>query len=397
MTQHDPTSGAVPESLPLAQSVAIKAALAANLLIGLIWGYAAMLREVSKDFYYLSAQEDEYIEWGTFWAFILAAGVGVLAAVWQRRSQGVVPWFLLGVSVFCFVVAMEEISWGQRVVGYRPPVYFLEKNFQQELNFHNVMDKGLRKLAVKGVILGFGVVLPLLALARPLGGFLRRLGIVAPPVALAPGFAATYWFYEDYPWSFSGEWVELMMGLGFLFAAMAAARRFRTGRLAAWGDRPVTALVAAWVLVLGLGFAQAGLSRFVRGSSPELLTAAHAETEALKRDFVSGKVTSRCDRHRRLYTFKEAYHQDYLLAGEFARLTAQGLPEERAEFFLDPWNSPYWLRDRCDSDDDRRIVFIYSFGPDRRRQSSRWEILGDDVGAVVYDGRRVRDIVPRQR
>ncbi len=57
------------------------------------------------------------------------------------------------------------------------------------------------------------------------------------------------------------------------------------------------------------------------------------------------------------------------------------LPQERAEFFLDPWNSPYWIRDRCDRETNRRIMFIYSFGPNRRRDSSRTEILGDDIGS----------------
>ena len=28
----------------------------------------------------------------------------------------------------CFVVAMEEISWGQRLFGYRAPAYFLGHN-----------------------------------------------------------------------------------------------------------------------------------------------------------------------------------------------------------------------------------------------------------------------------
>lgn len=373
------------------------AAVVANGLILGIWVYAATLREISKDFYYLSAQEDEYIEWGTFWAFMLAAVVGVVAARWQWRDRRIVPWFLLGVAAFCFGVAMEEISWGQRVLGYRPPVYFLENNFQQELNFHNVMDKGLRKVAVKTVILGFGVALPLLALARPIAGLLRRLGVVAAPWALVPSFAATFWFYQAYPWSFSGEWVELMLGLGFLVSALAAANRLRAERWAVWGGRPVTVLVAAWIVVIGLGTVQAALSRLLRSSSPELVAAAQAETEALKQDFLSGQVETRCNRHRRLYTFKEAYGQDYLLEGEFARLTTQGLPEERAEFFLDPWSTPYWIRDRCDSDDDRRVVFVYSFGPDRRRQSSRWEIQGDDVGSIVYDGRRVREFTSRRR
>ena len=303
------------------------------------------------------------------------------------------PWFLLGVGAFCGWVAMEEISWGQRVLAYRPPVYFLENNFQQELNFHNVISTKLRKLALKTVILGYGVVLPLLALIPDVKKFFARAAVVVPPMSLIPSFFATYWLYQEYPWSFTGEWVELMLGLGFLFAAIAAALTFRgddesKGRL----PRGLVPIFASWLLVIGVGVANAYLQRNMRGATPELIETTRGELEALKRDFLSGDVGTKCNRHRRLYTFMERYDEDALLEGEFAALTTQGLPQERAEYFLDPWNYPYWIRDRCDSDADRRIVFVYSFGPNRRRESSRWEILGDDVGAIVYDGRRIRDI-----
>ncbi len=374
----------------------LPAAVVANLLILGVFVYAWILREASKDFYYQSAQEDEYLEWGTFWAFIFAAVVFVLAGVWQRRAAGSVPWFLLGLAVFCFVVAMEEISWGQRVFAYRPPAYFLEHNFQQELNFHNVMKTSFRKLAVKVVLLGYGAVLPLVALIPQVKKLLSRAAIVAPPVALAPSFIAAYAFYEAYPWSLTGEWVEMMMGLGFLFAAVAAALAFRGGKAPGRGlARPLVAVAASWLLVAGVGVANAAMSRNMRSAAPEVVETTRSELEALKRDFLSGDVRTKCNRHRRLYTFKEKYDQDALLEGEFAALVVQGLPEERAEFFLDPWNSPYWIRDRCDSD-KRRLVFVYSFGPNRRRESSRWEILGDDVGTIVYDGRRTRDITRRR-
>ena len=61
----------------------------------------------------------------------------------------------------------------------------------------------------------------------------------------------------------------------------------------------------------------------------------------------------------------------------------QGLPEERARFFLDPWNYPYWVQ--CTRDGDRRFNYVYSFGPNRRRESTEWEVLGDDIGAVFLN------------
>ncbi len=370
-----------------------RAAIVANLLILATWAYAAILQWASNDDYLRAGQEDGTLEWGTVWAFLFAAVFNLVAAVCFRRTAGGVPWFWVGVSVFCFVVAMEEISWGQRLLGYRPPVYFLENNFQQELNVHNVIPTGLRKLALKGIILGYGLVLPALAMSTRIRRLWSRLGIMAPPLALAPSFFAIYIYYEAYPWSLTGEWVELMLGLGFMFAAMAAVHPLVVGpKLTALAARPTSTVVSVWILVLGLGLVQTAISQSAGKVHPGNLEAARIELEALKEDFLSGEVETRCSRHKRLYTFKEEYEQDYLLAGEFAHLTARGLPEDRAAYFLDPWNSPYWIRDRCKSDGSRRIVFIYSFGPNRRRESGKYEIRGDDIGVIVYDGKKRRRI-----
>lgn len=363
----------------------LRAAVTATLLILAALAAAMALHGLAPDAYYQIVQEDEVVEWSTFWAFMIAAAVGVFAALRQRRATGKLPWFLLGVALFCLFVGMEEISWGQRVVGYRPPVYFLENNFQQELNVHNVFSTQLRKFVLKGVILGFGVILPALALVPALGRRLRRAAVVPPPAGLAPAFLVTYLLYEAYPWTHTGEWVELMLGLGFLFAAAAAVREFGAGAPARrWLSQPVT-LAGWWLLVVALGATNAAVARSQRAAHPENVTAARAELEALRRDFQSGEVRSRCGVHKRIYSFEKKYKQDHLLGGEFAALTSQGLPAERAEFFLDPWNSPYWIRDECDEVQRRRVIFVYSFGPDRRRASTRWEVRGDDVGAVIHE------------
>ena len=130
------------------------------------------------------------------------------------------PWFVFGLGLFCFLVAMEEISWGQRLLGYRAPDYFLEQNFQQELNLHNIIDKSFRKLVMKIILLGYGVVLSAACLWKPVGNILARLGIVAPSPVLILSFLAMYLIYTWYPWSHTGEWVELSMGFGFAYAAL---------------------------------------------------------------------------------------------------------------------------------------------------------------------------------
>ncbi len=353
----------------------------------LVWAF--YLHSSNPDLYYRNLQEDEALEWASFWAFFLAAVVGAWAALRRRRATGEFPWFLLGVSLFCFVVAMEEISWAQRILGYRPPDYFLANNFQQELNVHNVIDTGWRKLMVKAITLGYGVVLPVLWIVSEVRRPLARLGVVAPPLALAPSFLAAFLLYEIYPWKFSGEVMELMLGFCFLFALLHPWSRQQPETDRGSRGRPVVAAALSTIVVLSLGYGSAGASRRQRDSHPGNIEAAEKETQALRRDFRtmasnrSALVATKCGLHKRIYSYLEKYEEEYLLRGGYSALVSQGLPEERAAFFIDPWNSPYWIRHECKSRTRSLRLFVYSFGPNRRRDSSEWEILGDDVGSVI--------------
>ncbi len=358
-------------------------AVVANLLVGALLVAAAVTFDSANALYQALSQEDGPVEWATVWAFLGAAAFSLLAARRQRRSTGEVPWFLVGVALFCFVIAMEEISWGQRLLGYRPPAYFLEHNFQQELNLHNLTSSGLRKQGLKAIILGYGVLLPALAWIPVVGRWLSTLAVVAPPIGLAPAFVATFATYQIYPWTLVGEWVELMLGLAMLFGALAAWRAADERSTAAPSAlRRLGPTLAAFVGVVGLGALVAAWSNRARPGSADLIAAAKVEIEALRHDFTSGEVKIGCGIHKRVYTFREEYKQEYLDQGFFAQLAKRGLPAERAMFFLDPWDSPYWVRSRCSESRGRRLM-IYSFGPDRARESDTHTIRGDDVGFVV--------------
>lgn len=351
-------------------------AVLANVLILGTLAYAALLNAFDPDLYYLSAQEDEYVEWATFWAFVLAAVVHCVVALRQRAFRR--SWFLYGIGLFCLLVAMEEISWGQRVFGYRPPAYFLANNFQQELNVHNIVRSSYRTLTVSAIILGYGVLLPLAACRVSTCRWLERAGITAPPLGLSPAFLATYLAWIGYAWKFTGEWVELMLALGFLFTGILRARQ------TASAPRRAAAVAISWLIIAGLGTGTAFAWRHQQWRQPQNVELAQIELDALARDFRSGRLLTECGIHKRLYSYREKYEQSYLHEGEFSRLQAGGLPEARARFLLDPWNSPYWIRDMCDKDGARRRTFVYSLGPNRRRDSTRWQIGGDDIGVLTY-------------
>ncbi len=359
-------------------SLDVRGGVLANLLVLCVGLCAWVILAFDEDLYYRSVQEDEYLEWASFWAFF-AAGIAYLGRALRPTFEFAGDWLLLVLGAFCLLVSFEEISWGQRILGYRPPEYFLEANFQQELNVHNLVDTDLRKLALRVVIFGYGVALPVMMLVPFAGDPLRRLGVIAPPAGLLPAFLGTGLLQLAYPMKFTGEWVEFMLGLCFLFAALTLSRR--NGQSSE--SRRIIVLAVAWIAVVAAGMTSAAATRLQRDADPGNLEAAGMELEALRRDFAARRVRSGCGVHKRLYTFAIEYGQRDLLGGEFARLTEQGLADQRATYLLDPWNYAYWLRDNCAEGELQRTAYLYSFGPNRRRDSTKWEIRGDDVVAYL--------------
>ncbi len=369
----------------------------ANSMVFAMVAYVAFLHAWYPDLYYLNVQEDEFLEWATFWSFFLAAGGCVWAAVRQRQKTGALPWFLSCLALFCFVVAMEEISWAQRVLAYRPPAYFLTENDQQELNFHNLATNDLRKYARYTILSAYGILLPVLARIPISRRLLNGLGIMAPPLELVPVFAVGLVLTLNYPWRFTNETVEFIMGAGFLFVALASVAQFSghetEGRVR---YRSMSVLISA-ALVAGLALATVAMARYGRAHDPHVLKLAEVEIDALRRDFIAMEQRSdepfpdKKNLHKRIYSYESKYGNDYLFEGEFSGLVSRGLPQERADFFLDPWNSPYWIRLRWDSKKRTRFTaIVYSFGPNRRRDSTRTEILGDDVGTFIFRDMKVR-------
>jgi len=347
----------------------------ANLSLLLVFVVAASLNAYNEPLYYLSVQEDEFLEWATFWGFVVAAVIYFSSAWHQFKLSRQLPWFVFGLALFCFLVAMEEISWGQRLLGYRAPDFFLERNFQQELNLHNVVDTSLRKIVMKIILLGYGVIMSAAGLWPPVKRIFLHLRIVAPSPLLIVSFLAMFLIYSWYPWSHTGEWVELSMALGFAYAAA-----FERATDKSITRKIMIVFAAIWILAA----LTVGILRYAHAVDPERLAAARLEIIALQKDFSSGQLHTRCGIHKRLYTFVKEYQQAYLLEGEYSRLLASSGNAARAEYLLDPWNSAYWIRHKCRN--GREATFIYSFGPNRRRDSSDWEIGdeaagGDDIGA----------------
>jgi hypothetical protein len=332
--------------------------------------------------YYLLVQEDGVLEWATVLLLLPAIWLCAKGMRLHRAATDAVPWFFAGLLAFCVFFAGEEISWGQRLMAYQPPEYFLEHNSQQELNVHNLFKKHLRtKVLLRGILLLYGIVLPLLnTFVPPAKRLIRRLGIIAPPALLVPAFTAVYLLIKDYPWKYTGEVAECLFALT-LFLSIALRVDALQGSTTRLDVRLAATLgsaaLLAWVTPGLLGAA-------LHGSDEERVARAEAEVGALVDDWFTHTETegrpSKCGAHIRVFTWVRKHDLQTFREGEFAGLN---MDDARRRFFLDPWNNPYWIRHVCKRKKKKKYtkrIFVYSFGPDSRRNSTKKKLQGDDVG-----------------
>ena len=204
--------------------------------------FTALLIASPRDYRNVGA-EDGFIEWVAAAALLLGSG---FCALWARRllaSPRPRNWLRLlaaaGFAVLFFVMAMEEISWGQRLIGFATPEGIAAQNWQGEFNLHNLQTD----VAEFALYTGTGLFLVILPLVRESLSHWRLLAPFAPlmpdrSVALvsAPMLAFDYARWNLLPIQavlFGGlaacvvfAWSALRAGRGREAAAFAAVSAF---------------------------------------------------------------------------------------------------------------------------------------------------------------------------
>jgi hypothetical protein len=318
----------------------------------------------APDRYWGAMQEDRVVEWWTALLFLAAGVIALQRAVSQRRIGDAL------VALFCIFVAGEELSWGQRLVGYTPPPAFLEHNTQQELNLHNFRDLlGRPKWLLAGILAGYGLLLPAVVRTRSGRRILDTVSLTAPPVGAAPWFAAAIVLLVWYPVEFTGEWVETLAG-GLFLATLG-------GRAGAITTTAIVGLGAA--VVLSVASAR-------RAASPELLACARDEVRVLSGELALN-ATARLRRmrrvHKRVWTAAQDGYVRGDAAGALGAVSCRGADFDaaanRRRFLVDPWGTAYWLLVEKKTGAETRELAVYSFGPNRRRDGEVGLGEGDDI------------------
>jgi type II secretory pathway pseudopilin PulG len=309
--------------------------------------------------YTVWVQEDHFIEW---WTVGLFAAAGIARIRYSLPGRRI---FDLLVAAFCIFVAGEEFSWGQRLVGFTPPDYFLEHNTQQEFSLHNVADIiGHPKLILILALLGYGVVLPLAARLPRGSDLLNRVGATAPRMDALPWFVVAVLLLLINPVEYTGEWVETLAGALFLVTARPTPRFL--------GISIIASIVAAVLLTM--------ISARGVAESPAALACAERQARALLDDVAQGSAaTPKLQQYREVLhkSVRNAIDDEYLNGTQLTAFTNVGCGPTPTHT-IDPWGMPYWIRVELPANGQRQIT-IYSLGPNRRRDLSTAPAGGDDV------------------
>lgn len=200
------------------------------LFVAIIGAYAVMA--IWFPLAYIQATyEDLYGEWAQTLFFACALVFSAVLAIHRDRQR----LFFALLAAACFYVVMEEISWGQRILGFATPEPLLRHNIQKEANIHNLftgpVDTALKRtleylLAI--AFAGYGLVYPLLLRLRQ--EWLQRLEarwLPAPPLYLAPYFLAAGYLELGYLNFNEAEIAEILIGAAM---AILAVHYWLTGR-----------------------------------------------------------------------------------------------------------------------------------------------------------------------
>lgn len=156
-------------------------AFSATILVTLLSFLIFILFLIKPGLFSYMSLEDGVVEWGSV-LFLLGACFFLLASfnmyIRDARNYKYRAFISVLFSVALFVVAMEEISWFQRVLEFETPVAFVD-NEQKEFNLHNFYTTLSENLYYLGSFL-FLILLPFIFILFPNMTLFRGLKELIP-------------------------------------------------------------------------------------------------------------------------------------------------------------------------------------------------------------------------
>lgn len=184
------------------------------LFTGIIVAYAVMAAAYPIAFIW-ATYEDLYGEWAQTYLFAAAFMFSAVLAISRRQQR---PFFAL-LAIACLYVVMEEISWGQRIIGFETPDILQRHNLQKEANLHNLLTgpvdtwikRALEYLLAAGFV-AYGLIYPILVLRWPRIRCIEAQWLPAPPLYLWPFFLSAAYLELGFLSFNEAEIAEVLVG-----------------------------------------------------------------------------------------------------------------------------------------------------------------------------------------
>lgn len=201
-------------------------ALVTSRRVSWLFAFVVALTAGQRVFYGTSLYcEDGFLETATAVLALITAGWLLVLSI--SRRDGVHRAFLFSVSFAFFLFGMEEISWGQRLWGWATPEAWASVNFQQETNFHNLLNPVLVVL-----LFFFNLFMAAVLLSGERVSVLRRFGRIACllPGATLSHFGYIFLFLAAQCLLFGGEVTELVFSIFGASYAVSLGKRMQADR-----------------------------------------------------------------------------------------------------------------------------------------------------------------------
>lgn len=138
--------------------------------------------------------EDQLVE-NLSAVWYLLAGI-LLFVVASNEQRGLARAIYIMVGIALVFIAGEEISWGQRIIGFATPDYLLDINDQEEFNVHNISNNFTAFIAM--LYRKCRLALCIVTIAALFCGRDRLLGIPLPSLPLVLGFLAADAYFTQH-------------------------------------------------------------------------------------------------------------------------------------------------------------------------------------------------------
>ena len=214
----------------------------------LVFSLLCAMKVASPEVYHRIIQEDGALESIQVAAYFLSSLLAWhVASICSGPSQRLIRWAYRVLACGLLVVALEEINWGQRLLGVATPDWFQRNSSQGEINIHNLHPV---QSVLHPVYITVGFVGGLSWLARPLGLADRSAFVRA---------VATEWYTAIY--FLLCSFTYLVLELARVLSVRFGMAFFRLGDFFVWRDQEVGETM------LALGFLMFLATRLVDDAS----------------------------------------------------------------------------------------------------------------------------------